>query len=258
MKFVEKVRLLFSNNFDEMVQKFLIGEDVVNIPAGHGSMNTTSAMKYTAVFACLRVLAETHATVPVQLYRKKDDGDREARNDLAVYDILHNRPNEEMSPFNFKESCMMALNTGGNAVCERLVNRRGELVGLYPYQWQQVKIDRNLETKKLQYKISDGIEKITKTLSREQVFHVPFTTTRHSEQSLALAMNPMLSAAYQTLTSKDDDADSATEEFIKKWLPTGPIPNNIMKAQRLTRDDIPEIYKDSKFKYFFGLKGTEE
>jgi len=92
----------------------------------------------------------------------------------------------------------------------------------------------------------------------EQVFHVPFTTTRHSEQSLALAMNPMLSAAYQTLTSKDDDADSATEEFIKKWLPTGPIPNNIMKAQRLTRDDIPEIYKDSKFKYFFGLKGTEE
>lgn len=243
VKFVQKVRLLFSNNFDEMVQKFLIGEDVVNIPAGHGSMNTTSAMKYTAVFACLRVLAETHATVPVQLYRKKDDGDREARNDLAVYDILHNRPNEEMSPFNFKESCMMALNTGGNTVCERLVNRRGELVGLYPYQWQQVKIDRNLETKKLQYKISDGVEKITKTLSREQVFHVPGPS-----MDGVIGLSPIEYAASAIRLGQ------SYERFGVNFYKNAAMPSGAFKFPHALKDDaFQRLKKELKDNYQGGM-----
>jgi HK97 family phage portal protein len=170
VNFFDKVKLVFSNDFNEMVQKFLIGEDTYHVPAGHGPISTSAAMKYTAVFACLRVLAETHASVPALLYMKREDGERESRNDLAVYDILHNKPNDEMSPFNFKEACMMALNLGGNAVCERLVNRRGELVGLYPYQWQQVRIVRDPETQRLKYEISGTGSKV---LNRSQVFHIP-------------------------------------------------------------------------------------
>jgi len=146
------------------------GDDIYNMP--NGPVTAATAMKYTAVFACVRVLAETFASPPAMLYRKRDDGSREARNDLAIYDILHNRPNEEMSPFNFKEACMSALNLGGNSVSEKMVNRRGELVGLYPYQWQQVKIERDKDTKKLVYKISDGIT-VQKELSRQEAFHVP-------------------------------------------------------------------------------------
>lgn len=172
MNVFQKFKFVFSNRFEEMVQKFLIGEDVVEISTG--PMNTTTAMKYTAVFACCRVLAETFASAPAKLYRKKNDEERESRNDLAVYEIFHDRPNEEMSPFNFKESCMNALNLEGNSVSERLVTRRGELVGLYPYQWQQAKIDRDPDTKKLRYKIYNG-KSITpaKELTRAQVFHVP-------------------------------------------------------------------------------------
>lgn len=173
--------MLFSNNFDEIVQKFMLGEDVYEIQTGTENINYYTAMKYTVVFSCVRVLAETHASVPVMLYRKKENGEREAKRDLVVYDILHNKPNDEMSPFNFKEACMVALNLGGNSVSEKLVNRKGELVGLYPYQWPQVDIKRDLETKKLVYKISSNVNGVTndttmteiKTLKREQVFHVP-------------------------------------------------------------------------------------
>ena len=65
----------------------------------------------------------------------------------------------------------MNINIGGNAVSEKLVNKFGDLVGLYPYKWQMVGIDRDSETKKLVYRVSDGIKQ--KTLKREQVFHVP-------------------------------------------------------------------------------------
>ena len=164
-------RIIFKNNwFDEYVRSFLRGDDVPGTP-GYTNINTQTAMKYTAVFACVRVLSETLASMPIMLYRKKTDGDRESKNDLAVYDILHNAPNDEMSPFNFKEACMVALNTGGNAVCERLVNRYGQLVGLYPYPWSMVQIDRNKETGRLVYKIRDGTK--LRELDRSQVFHIP-------------------------------------------------------------------------------------
>ena len=171
MNFWQKTKIVFSNSFDDMIQKFLNGDEVINIP--EGPMNTTTAMKYTAVFACMRVLAETFASVPLNLYRKKTDGDRESMNDLAVYDILHYKPNDEMSPFSFKEAGMNSINAGGYAVSERMVNRHGELVGLYPYQWQQVKIDRDPDTKRLVYKVSDSSKMVAKTLSRDQVLHVP-------------------------------------------------------------------------------------
>lgn len=170
MSFLAK-RIVRANNREEDYQRFLIGDDAVRIPAG--PVTATAALKYTAVFACLRVLSETAASVPIVLYRKKEDGEREVRNDLGLADILRSQPNDEMSPFNFKEQLMMSLNLGGNSVSERLVDRFGSLVGLYPYQWQMVTIDRNPDTKKLQYKIGTSPRTISKTLTRGQVFHVP-------------------------------------------------------------------------------------
>ena len=173
MNFFQKIKMVFRDDWSDMigeyVRKFNSGEPLPIL--GSSEINETAAMKYTAVFSCCRVLSETFASMPVMLYRKKENGDRESRNDLGIHDVLHNAPNAEMSPFNFKESCMMALNLGGNSVSERLVNRFGEVVGLYPYQWQNASIKRSKETNKLVYEIKDGSRK--KELTRDQVFHIP-------------------------------------------------------------------------------------
>ena len=170
MRFTEKVKLLFKNNMEEYIQRFMSGADLDDTTLGD-NIDPVTAMKYTAVFACNKVLAETFACMPVVLYRKDNNGEREAVNDLAIFDILHNKPNEEMSPFNFKEACMTSINLGGNSVCERLVNNKGQLVGLYPYQYSGVEIKRDPETKGLIYVIKQGTSE--KTLTRNEVFHVP-------------------------------------------------------------------------------------
>lgn len=170
VKFTQKVKLLFRNNMDDYIKAFMSGADLDN-PTFGDAVDSTTAMKYSAVFACNKVLAETFACMPAVLYRKDPKGEREAVNDLIVYDILHNKPNNEMSPFNFKEACMTSLNLGGNTVSERLVNSKGKLVGLYPYEHTRVEIKRDPETKKLIYVVKAGTEQ--KTLQRDQIFHVP-------------------------------------------------------------------------------------
>jgi hypothetical protein len=96
--FFQRAKFFFGQGIDDYIQRFLLGDDVVDLDFP-GQINSQTAMKYTAVFACVRVLAEALAGTPLMLYRKKDNGDRETRNDLAVYDVLHNQPNDEMSPF---------------------------------------------------------------------------------------------------------------------------------------------------------------
>ncbi len=151
-------------SLSEYNSRFLSGEPVTD---GEQNVDTDTALKYSVVFACCRVLGETFASVPILLY-KKSGAEREAVTDLPIYDILHNVPNEEMSHFNFSESMMMGMSTNGNAIAQRLFNASGELVGLYPIS---ATIDRDKETKKLIYRVNSGSQ--TVTFQRGEVFHVP-------------------------------------------------------------------------------------
>lgn len=171
MNFIQKAaaKLIFGASYEQYVRAWNSGDVIPQID-GTECIDSITAMKYSAVFACNRVLSETLAGMPIVEYRKNSKNGRDPTNDTAAYEVLHNRPNEEMAPFNYKEAAMTAINLGGNAVSERLVNKAGEIVGLYPYEWSKVQIERDKETNRLVYKIREGTK--TKTLQRDQVFHI--------------------------------------------------------------------------------------
>lgn len=158
---------LVKNEADGYIKRFLSGEPISGDDGNN--IDSETALKYSAVFGCCRVLAETFASVPFVLYKKDPQKkEREPTTDLQIYDILHYQPNAEMSPFSLKEALMMSMNTDGNAIAQRLVNKAGELVGLYPISAQ---IARDPITHNLIYKASDNGQ--TKTFQREEIFHVP-------------------------------------------------------------------------------------
>lgn len=94
-----------------------------------------------------------------------------------------------------------------------------------------------------------------------QVFHLPFTKSGAKEHGLELGMNPMMSAAMETMQKakwKEDDSTNAIIEFFGTWLKDFGVPQNIVKVNRLTKSDIPAIYQDSKIKYIFGTPAWGE
>jgi HK97 family phage portal protein len=162
---------MLQGEIDDHISAFLAGDDLPEDSGGHRlTIDTQTALKYSAVFACNRVLGETLASMPIMEYKKLGDGEREKTTETAAYDVLHNKPNDEMTPFTFKEASMSAINLGGNAVSQKLYNAKGDLVGLYPYEWQRVEIVRDPVTKKLFYKIKAGAE--AKPLQRSEVLHI--------------------------------------------------------------------------------------
>ena len=81
-------------------------------------VNERSAMQMTAVYSCVRILAEAVAGLPLHLYRYKEDGGKEKAIDHPLYLLLHDEPNPEMSSFVFRETPMTHLLLWGNAYAQ--------------------------------------------------------------------------------------------------------------------------------------------
>ena len=83
------------------------------------AVNERSAMQMTAVYACVRVLSESIAGLPLHLFRYNLEGNgkvREFQHPLAG--LLHDAPNPEMTSFVFRETLMTHLLLWGNAFAQ--------------------------------------------------------------------------------------------------------------------------------------------
>ncbi len=77
-----------------------------------------SAMTLSAVFACVKILVESVATLPLQMFKLNSDGSRTIVKDHPVIQLLSNKPNRYQTSIEFLEQFMLNL-VAGNAVCKR-------------------------------------------------------------------------------------------------------------------------------------------
>lgn len=102
-----------------------------------------SSLHIATVYACVRLLAETVASLPLHLYKYKGDGGKERATDHPLYKILYRLPNPEMSSFSFRECMMTHLLLWGNAYAQIVRDGKNEILWLYPLLPQNVEIDRD-------------------------------------------------------------------------------------------------------------------
>lgn len=134
-------------------------------------VNTSTAMRVTTVYACVRILAETVASLPLVIYRRLDRGKTRALGH-PLYTVLHDIPNSEMTSFTFRETMMVHLLLTGNAFAQIVRDRGGRVRELWPLVPNRVKVQRNTATQKIEYVYTndDGIQEI---LPYENVLHIP-------------------------------------------------------------------------------------
>lgn len=118
-----------------------VGANPLSIAFG-GSLATASgqmvtadtALRVAAVYACVRVLAESVASLPLFLYERTASGKRRAT-EHPLYSVLHDRPNRWQTSFEWREMMMAHVLLRGNAY-SRIISTGGrgvaELVPLHP------------------------------------------------------------------------------------------------------------------------------
>ena len=91
-----------------------------------------SAMRFATVHACVRVISEDVAALPLHVYRRLDGGGKQRATEHPLYELLHNRPNPEMSAVSFKEALMVNALLSGNGYAFIEFDRGGRVKSLYP------------------------------------------------------------------------------------------------------------------------------
>lgn len=144
------------------------------VPTRSGvSVSEDAALAIPTVYACVRVLAESIASLPLIMYRRLPNGGKERATDHLLYPVFHDQPNPEMTSFGWRETLMTHEGTWGNSYNEIVDGPFGR-PEIWPLPPARVIVGWESGRKVYDY-LSDGGER--KRLDDGSVFHIPGLST---------------------------------------------------------------------------------
>lgn len=99
-----------------------------------------TALQSSAVFACVRLLSEQIATLPLLTYRRLPEGGKVRATDHPIYRLLHDTPNPYQTAVEFREMLSGHLVLRGNAYAVIEFSQRGFPVALWPLHPDKVQV----------------------------------------------------------------------------------------------------------------------
>lgn len=100
-----------------------------------------SAMGLPTVYQCIKVVSESFAVMPFQLYRPKRNGGRTRVTKHWLYRLFAKRPNRFQTPFEWRLMLQGHLALRGNAFCQITANSKGEVIELLPLHPDRMSIE---------------------------------------------------------------------------------------------------------------------
>jgi HK97 family phage portal protein len=206
-----------------------------------------SAMQMTAVYSCVRILAEAVAGLPLNLYRYTEDGGKEKAIDHPLYLLLHDEPNPEMSSFVFRETLMTHLLLWGNAYAQVIRNGKGEVIALYPLMPNKMMVDRD-ERGQLYYSYQRGNDEAVRSkdqtviLRPSDVLHIP-----------GLGFDGLVGYSPIAMAKNAIGMAIACEEYGAKFFANGAAPGGVLEHPGTIKD--PQRVRES-WQSTFGGSGN--
>lgn len=206
--------------------------------AGRG-VNSGNALKVSAVMACVKVLSETLAIMPLKVYRKRPGGGRVEAENLPIYNILSKNPNPWMTSFEWVELVMNHLTTRGNHYSLKVSGEYGSTTWLVPLHPDKVTMKQDRRTKEYFYEVlnEDGKPNV---YFLDEILHVRGMTAGDG----LVGLNPI---AHMRETI---GLDMGAEEFGASFFGNAGIPKVVLETdQKLSAQDRNELAKHWDEKY---------
>ena len=201
------------------------------------SVNERSAMQMTAVYACVRILSESIAGLPLHMYRYEDDGSKTKAVEHPLYHLLHDEPNPEMTSFVFRETLMSHLLLWGNAYAQIIRNGKGDIIALYPLMPNRMKVERDSKGQ-LYYEYqtmkedAPTMKGAVYQLYPNEVLHVP-----------GLGFDGLVGYSPIAMAKNAIGLAIAAEEYGSKFYANGAAPSGVLEHPNVLKD--PAKVRDS-------------
>ena len=233
-------------SIDQKTADFIKGVDLDTGQQSNSGVEVDeeSALKISTVYACVKVISETIASLPLNLLKELTNGDTEKAKQHPLYSVLKDVPNSEMSSFTFREMLMTNLLLWGNAYALIKRNKSGEIVELYPLKSKNMVVERDATTNAIKYTYTNN-RGMTKTYNPKQIFHIP-----------AFSFDGIIGVSPITYAREAMGLALATEEFGARFFGNGARPGGVLEHPGVLKD--PEKLRESWNKVYQGTANSHK
>ena len=225
---------------------FLFGRTTSGKP-----VNERTAMQTTAVYACVRILAEAVASLPLHVYEYQDDGGKKLVHDHPLYYLLHDEPNPEMTSFVFRETLMSHLLIWGNAYAQIIRDGAGRVLGLYPLLPDKMEVQRD-DKGNIYYVYSRNSDENPMfkeygniKLKAEDVFHIP-----------GLGFDGLIGYSPIAMAKNAVGMTLACEEYGASFFANGANPGGVLEHPGVLKD--PSKVRESWNSVYRGVSNAHK
>ena len=225
---------------------FLFGRTTSGKP-----VNERTAMQTTAVYACVRILAEAVASLPLHVYEYQDDGGKKLVHDHPLYYLLHDEPNPEMTSFVFRETLMSHLLIWGNAYAQIIRDGAGMVLGLYPLLPDKMEVQRD-DKGNIYYVYSRNSDENPMfkeygniKLKAEDVFHIP-----------GLGFDGLIGYSPIAMAKNAVGMTLACEEYGASFFANGANPGGVLEHPGVLKD--PSKVRESWNSVYRGVSNAHK
>jgi len=190
------------------------------------------ALQVSSVWACVGLIAETTATLPLGVFRRTAQG-REPVTDHYLFELLRVSPNALMTPQEFRETLTLQIALWGNGYAS-IERRGGKPVSLMPLQPEFMTPVRDETGLRYEYQTNGGIE----VYAKESILHL-----KGKSADGVVGMSPLAYARHSLGVTV-----SADKYASKAFSSNGRPPGFITVDRTLTteqREKVREMYQES-------------
>ena len=179
------------------------------------NVNEETAIQISAVYACVRVIAETIASLPLNVYEADGKGGSRIAAEHPLEYLLHDSPNEEMTSFQWREQMMTQILLRGNSYSQLVRSGMTQILSIYPLISASMTVDR-ADNGELVYEYQDTDGNVI-PLNREEVLHIP-----------GLGFDGIMGYSPIALMKTTLGLTLAAEEYGSKVFSNGATPSGVL------------------------------
>lgn len=211
------------------------------------SVTTDTAMNIAAVYACIRILSNHVAMLPLQLFQESR-GKKKRIHDHPIAKLIETRPNPYMTPFQFKQTMEAHRQLYGNAYAEIEWSKTG-----YP---KALWILNPLVTKIVMEKDQHGNLKrylVQTTLVNGKVVNLPYTSVLHIK---GLSTNGIVGKSPIDVARETIGIQIAGQKFTGKFYANGTMSSGVLKVPQPLNPEAKQVIRQEWEKFNNGLDNS--
>jgi len=201
------------------------------------------AMEHTAVYAAVRIIAETIASLPLHVYTEQD-GERKKAKDNYLYKILKRKPNNLMTSFTWREVMLAHLLLWGNHYSKLDLSNDGKIKAIWPLMPGQMQVKKRDDRIYYKYSPADASPQM---FEQAEIMHIP-----------GLGFNGIVGKSVIKMARESVGLGLAAEEFGSRFFSQGAQPGGIVEYPGKLSDDAYDRYKKDMRDQYSGLSKSHK